>query len=552
MSIPTKLTKKQLLSLIDDLESTPNDKGRILGDVGITVVGAGLGVAAAGTAAAAVGATSIFGVTSVAGWLGLTVVAATPVGWVLGGAAAAGAAAYSVSRLIRNGGMSEGKKAELLNRYREESRSIAAKEAAGGITDADRTKFIVALRDLISKEVIPPDVAWRFIEQVESGNLPISQGFALISDLLLEVDLLPQSPASECVKMPTSNADSNAASAPPEAVVDEQPKDVEKVVNDAMRFKAKLAIGEDAYAELRNANALRKYWDLFGAVGSGAAIAKSSIVASTFFAPHGALALIGLGTAVTPVGWVVAAAAASGVTWYGIMHALGGATGSRVTVIPKCINTPLDIIGTKLFDLMMPLALKVAYADGHASDQELQCIRNYFVDQWGYDPKFIDAGMALIEPRLEQFKVTAVADELVAYKKANPDCNYEIMSKDLLNFLKEVMESDGVIDEREELILKRVESIFADAARSSFGDSITGFKEGLVSRMKGSAQAISAGAQNLGTTAAAKVDALSSAETFSNVRDGVEQGAVVASASIRDAAGRAAAAALSFASKIKK
>jgi len=60
MPIPAKLTKKQLLSLIDDLESTPNDKGRILGDVGITVVGAGLGVAAAGTAAAAVGATCHF------------------------------------------------------------------------------------------------------------------------------------------------------------------------------------------------------------------------------------------------------------------------------------------------------------------------------------------------------------------------------------------------------------------------------------------------------------------------------------------------------------
>lgn len=197
------------------------------------------------------------------------------------------------------------------------------------------------------------------------------------------------------------SAAGSVASVAPNVVKEKQPNDVEKVVGDEMRFKAKLAIGENAYAELRNANAVRKYWDLFGAVGGGAAIAKSSLVASTFFVPHGVLGLIGLGTAVTPVGWVVAAAAVSGGAWFGIMHALGGATGSRVTVIPKCINTPLDIIGTKLFDLMMPLALKVAQADGHISDQERQCIRNYFVDQWGYDKTFVEAGIALIEPRLD-------------------------------------------------------------------------------------------------------------------------------------------------------
>lgn len=189
MSVPSKVTKVQLLKLIDDLEKKPEDKGRILGDIGITVVGAGLGVAAAGSVAAAVGATSIFGVTSAASWLGLTVVAATPVGWILGGAAAAGVTAYTVSRLIRNGGMSEGKKAELLNRYREEARLVAAKEAADSIADSDRTRFIVALRELISKDVIPPDVAFRFIEQVERGGLPISRAFELISDLLSEVDL---------------------------------------------------------------------------------------------------------------------------------------------------------------------------------------------------------------------------------------------------------------------------------------------------------------------------------------------------------------------------
>ena len=189
MSAPTKVTKRQLLRLIDQLKKNPDDKGRILGDIGITIIGAGLGAAAAGTLATAAGVTSIFGVTSIAGWLGLTVVSATPVGWVVGVAVATGTAAYTVSRLIRNGSMSEGAKEDLVIRYREEARVIAAKEAAGTIEDGDRTRFIVTLRDLIDKDVIPPDVAFRFIEQIEAGSVPLSQALLMIHSLLNEIDL---------------------------------------------------------------------------------------------------------------------------------------------------------------------------------------------------------------------------------------------------------------------------------------------------------------------------------------------------------------------------
>jgi hypothetical protein len=184
MAVPPKVTKIQLLKLIDDLEKRPHDKVRILGDVGITVVGAGLGVAAAGTVAAAAGATTILGSTVLGSTLGGIFVAATPVGWILGIAAAAGASAFAVSRLIRNGATAEGKKAELLNKYREEEQLVAAKEEAGSITDKDRTNFTVALRDLIAHDVILPDVATHLIAQVERGGLPISKAFELIGELL--------------------------------------------------------------------------------------------------------------------------------------------------------------------------------------------------------------------------------------------------------------------------------------------------------------------------------------------------------------------------------
>ena len=272
--------------------------------------------------------------------------------------------------------------------------------------------------------------------------------------------------------------------------------DVEHVISDEMKFKAKLAIGENAYTSLRTANAVRKYWDLFGAVGGGTVIAASPMVATTFFAPAGILGLFA--TAATPIGWVVAAGVLGGGAWYGLMRGLSGATASRVDVIPKFINTPIDVIATTLFGLMAPLALKVAAADGCVSDAERTGIRDYFVKQWGFDLKFVEAGLQLMEPKLSEFKISEVAEKLVEYKKSNPDCNYEVMKKDLLEFLQEVMESDGVIDEREELVLDKVRSIFADADRVSVADTLAKVGAGVSDSIKRGAKVAAAGADAAG------------------------------------------------------
>jgi len=59
MSPTGKPSKEQLVRMIDELEKNPDDKARILGDIGITVFGVVSGAAAAGTLASVVGATSI-------------------------------------------------------------------------------------------------------------------------------------------------------------------------------------------------------------------------------------------------------------------------------------------------------------------------------------------------------------------------------------------------------------------------------------------------------------------------------------------------------------
>ena len=188
MSTIPKVTKKQLLNMIDDLKKNPHDKIRILGDTGIIVIGAGLGAAAAGTLASVAGVTSVLGLTTVASWLGVTAVAATPVGWIIGSAAAAGAVAYGVSRIIYGGGLAEGRKLELLQKFREEANNMEAKERSESITSADRTQFILLMREPIDKNVISPENAKKLIKFVEEGRIPLSQAFSLIHDLLQETN----------------------------------------------------------------------------------------------------------------------------------------------------------------------------------------------------------------------------------------------------------------------------------------------------------------------------------------------------------------------------
>ena len=255
------------------------------------------------------------------------------------------------------------------------------------------------------------------------------------------------------------------------------------VVADPLKFKAKLAIGEDAYTSLKLKNTAFEALDILGAVSTAAGIARSSVVASYFFGGSGLMTALGLTTATTPIGWVIAAGTISGAAWFGMTRYLKKFSKERVTVIPEFLNTPLDVLGVSLFGFLAPLALKVAAADDEIADVERARIRSYFITTWGFDSSFVDAGLSYTESNLDHYEIISVADVLATYQRDNPDCNYKAMCDETITFLEEILEADGHVDEREVAAIERVRKVFADVSKTTLEKKYSVFSEKIGSHL---------------------------------------------------------------------
>lgn len=254
-------------------------------------------------------------------------------------------------------------------------------------------------------------------------------------------------------------------------------EDIETIVAEPLNFKAKLAIGEEAYTSLKVKNAVIQVWDVAGVATTAAVVAKSSVVASTFFAPTGLLAAIGIGTAVTPIGWVIAAGVVTGGTWLGITRHLKKVSASKVTVVPNFINTPLDVLALGLFDLLAPLALKIANAEGRIEDGKRQLIHHYFVKEWGYDTDFVDEGFRYIESNLSELSIKQLAQTIADFTNQNPDCNFKQMAQEILGFLRNIVAAEGKVNQADEKAIQNIDSIFKAANKFSVKKKIqTGWR----------------------------------------------------------------------------
>ncbi|MEI4486243.1 TerB family tellurite resistance protein [Frigidibacter sp. MR17.14] len=247
-------------------------------------------------------------------------------------------------------------------------------------------------------------------------------------------------------------------------------RSVERVVQDDLRFRLKLGIGEDAYWSMKSGKLLTKVVET-GAVGAaGAAVAGSGAVASTFFSASGILASLGMGAAaVTPVGWVAAAAVVCAGSYLGVTRLAERYGSSRVSKIPAFINTPVDVLGMTIVDMIGTVAIKIASIDGVVLEEEREAIIESFVLDWGIDEGYASAALGVIEETIEGVRLQQIGQSFGAFVRDNPDCNAEFMVRDVLALTKEIAAADGTVSEVEEMALAWLErSIWEEAGFSTY------------------------------------------------------------------------------------
>ena len=240
--------------------------------------------------------------------------------------------------------------------------------------------------------------------------------------------------------------------------------EIDSPLSHPLYFKRELHIGEDAYRSLRIRKFLLTGGRFVSAAGMGGVVAGSSAVATTFFPATGIMAAVGLGAAVTPVGVIVLAAVLSGVAWTAIAKRFDDFGTRYVDEIPKFINTPLDLLAVSIFDLLSPMFVKLASVDGDFDELERNTIVDYFVEDWGYNKKFVKVGIDMASESALTFD--EVIGGFVEFIRANPDCNAKVVSQNVMAFLQEVADaSNGVVD-REQRALLAAESAFAELQES--------------------------------------------------------------------------------------
>lgn len=168
--------KQELLRALDTLKG--DDRVGAVATL-LTLTGsAAAGTAAAGVIAGAAGATTTTMLGSALGWLGVSVVAATPIGWVVGCGLAGGAVGVILVRMLKSGERANAVRRRVETQIRERMEKLDAPTPE----DPAHAKFLKMVEDAVEQEMMHPAAAARVVAAVESGAFKLDDATRRVRD----------------------------------------------------------------------------------------------------------------------------------------------------------------------------------------------------------------------------------------------------------------------------------------------------------------------------------------------------------------------------------
>ena len=161
------------------------DKFGLTGEALGVVASATAGTVASGTLAAMAGATTIFGSTTLGSMLGGVFVATTPVGWIIGSAAAAAALGYGITKLAHSGGKQDQVRHDTVNRLNKKIDGLREKK----LTEKQLNELKMLIPIAINNQLITEDQANRMINLINSDKMDVAIALKRIKSLKIHVEI---------------------------------------------------------------------------------------------------------------------------------------------------------------------------------------------------------------------------------------------------------------------------------------------------------------------------------------------------------------------------
>ena len=222
--------------------------------------------------------------------------------------------------------------------------------------------------------------------------------------------------------------------------------ELDKIIDNDLKFKQKLKIGDSAFKYLKTAKNLKNIGE---ASATGAGIA--AITGAGWYMSMGVLGKFALaaGLATTPVGWIAGAGAAGALGVLGLKKMFGKVGEKTMDNIPKFLGTPLDAVALSVSQIIFPPAIRIACVDNDFCSAERDVIQTYFTNEWGYNNNYVNKTIDLYSQKTSAIDYRLFKDMLNKICSTTKELKKDKIINDLLSFLEDVIRADGKVTPEE-------------------------------------------------------------------------------------------------------